>query len=127
MSARMKKLPTSNVIIIKISGKESYYTGSVSKLNQMLKKAKNLDLKPIYEDFIPWEEVARDEIKKYGKQAIALRGARHRESLTQEQLAKKLKIKQYNLSKMENGKRPIGKVMAKKFAKFFNLDYRLFL
>ena len=28
---------------------------------------------------------------------------------------------------MENGKRSIGKAMAKKFANFFQVDYRIFL
>jgi transcriptional regulator with XRE-family HTH domain len=56
-----------------------------------------------------------------------LRGSRHKEGVTQKELADSLGISQHHISEMENGKRPIGKAMAKKFAEFFKTDYRLFL
>jgi ribosome-binding protein aMBF1 (putative translation factor) len=56
-----------------------------------------------------------------------LRGARTKEGLSQVQLAQKLGIDQADLSKMENGKRPIGKKMAKKFAKVLRIHYQVFL
>lgn len=56
-----------------------------------------------------------------------LRGARLKENMTQEQLAKKLGITQANLSKMENGTRAIGKKMAHRLGNILNVDYRLFL
>lgn len=59
--------------------------------------------------------------------AVALRGLRHRECLTQIELGKKLGIEQTNISKMEHGKRPIGKILAKRIAKLFHTDYRIFL
>jgi transcriptional regulator with XRE-family HTH domain len=56
-----------------------------------------------------------------------LKGVRGRESLTQVEFAAKLGITQANLSKMENGRRPIGKAMAKRIGKMFRVDYRYFL
>ncbi|MBF0502377.1 MAG: helix-turn-helix transcriptional regulator [Candidatus Riflebacteria bacterium] len=57
----------------------------------------------------------------------ALRGLRAREGLTQKALAQKIGITQSHVSSLENGHRPIGKVMAKKLAKTFNLNYKVFL
>ena len=59
--------------------------------------------------------------------AIALRGLRYREGLTQTELGKLLGIEQTNISKMEQGKRPIGKTVAKRIARIFKSDYRIFL
>jgi transcriptional regulator with XRE-family HTH domain len=57
----------------------------------------------------------------------AIRGLRLREGLTQEQLAQRLGIKRNNLSEMENGKRPIGKNMAKRLAETLHTNYKVFL
>ena len=57
----------------------------------------------------------------------AIRGLRHREELTQEQLAEKIGIKRHHISEMEHGKRPIGKEMAKRLARALNSDYKVFL
>jgi DNA-binding XRE family transcriptional regulator len=57
----------------------------------------------------------------------AIRGLRLREGLTQEQLAQRLGIKRNNLSQMENGKRPIGKNMAKRLAQILHTNYKVFL
>lgn len=78
-------------------------------------------------DFIPWREVFKEEITKYGEQALALRGARFREGMTQMKLSELTGISQRHISEMENGKRSIGKVIAKRLAKVFQTDYRLFL
>jgi plasmid maintenance system antidote protein VapI len=47
--------------------------------------------------------------------------------MTQVELAEKLDIPQQNISEMENGKRPIGKSMAKRLASIFRVNYRIFL
>jgi DNA-binding XRE family transcriptional regulator len=60
-------------------------------------------------------------------QGSAIRGLRLREGLTQEQLARRLGVKRTNLSEMENGKRPIGKNMAKRLAQVLKTDYKIFL
>lgn len=59
--------------------------------------------------------------------AIALSGLRYREDLTQKQLGNMVGVDQGNISNMENGKRPIGKNIAKKLAELFHVDYRVFL
>ncbi len=56
-----------------------------------------------------------------------LSGARHREKLTQRELAQKTNIPQRHISEMENGKRTIGKKNAKALAKVLKTDYRVFL
>ena len=73
-------------------------------------------------DSVAWEEVFPEF-----NPSVALRGARNREGLTQTELADQIGIKQIHISQMENNKRPIGKEMAKRFAKVLNLDYRVFL
>jgi DNA-binding XRE family transcriptional regulator len=56
-----------------------------------------------------------------------LRGARHREGLTQAQLAAQIGVKASHISEMEKGKRPIGKDMAKRLAQALHTSYRVFL
>ena len=59
--------------------------------------------------------------------SIFLRGLRHREDLTQLEFAQMIGVPQSNLSAMENGRRGIGKELAKKIASIFDTDYRYFL
>lgn len=73
------------------------------------------------------EELFKDCFGDLPDWAIHLGGLRFRENLTQVQLAEILGIPQPNISKMESGKRPIGKKLAKKLADFFHTDYRMFL
>jgi plasmid maintenance system antidote protein VapI len=75
----------------------------------------------------PWREVAKDEIEKYTEAGVMLKGCRYKADLTQKALAEALGISQHHISEMENGKRPIGKSMAKRLAEFFRTDYRVFL
>ena len=59
---------------------------------------------------------------------LALRGARHREGLTQQQLAEVTGIPQRHISEMECGKRQIGRERAKRLAEALGVgDYRVFL
>lgn len=74
-----------------------------------------------------WREVFKDEIDQLGEGALALRGARYREDLTQAQLSKKTKIPQRHISEMERGLRPIGKNIAKRLAEALNVSYKVFL
>jgi len=71
---------------------------------------------------IPWEELA-----KYGKTGIVLRGARYREGISQKELANRTGITQNNISKIENGKRVIGEKVAKKLAKALKIDFELLM
>lgn len=65
--------------------------------------------------------------KKYGCAGALLKGVRIREGLTQMQMAKKLKVTQSDISQMENGRRAVGRVMAKRIEKLFDVNYRSFL
>lgn len=89
---------------------------------------RNIKPKPkLKERLIPWREVFKEEIEKYSEGGLMLRGSRHKAEVTQKDLAESLGISQHHISEMENGKRPIGKTMAKRFAEFFKTDYRIFL
>jgi len=65
--------------------------------------------------------------RKYTKPGALLKGIRIRENLTQIDMAKKIKVTQSDISQMENGARNIGRVVAKRIEKLFNVDYRSFL
>ena len=77
-------------------------------------------------DAIPWREAYPEcsEEQLIGK---SLAGARYREGLTQIQLFDMTGIPQRHISEMENGKRPIGKNMAKRLAQVLKTDYKVFL
>jgi plasmid maintenance system antidote protein VapI len=47
--------------------------------------------------------------------------------LTQKQLAEMIGARPTHISEMENGKRPIGKGMAKRLAKALRTEYKIFL
>lgn len=66
-------------------------------------------------------------VQKYTRAGVLLKGLRHREGLSQVKFAKKIHITQSDLSKMECGKRPIGKTIAKRIADVFDVNYRVFL
>jgi ribosome-binding protein aMBF1 (putative translation factor) len=78
-------------------------------------------------DSVPWREAMKDRIAQGGEAAAVLRGARATKGLTQMELAAKLGIPQGNVSAMENGKRPIGREMAKRLGEILDVDYRVFL
>ena len=71
--------------------------------------------------------VSADEVFPDGCPAMALRGLRGREDLTQAELAARLGVSQNAISEMENGKRPISTKMAKRLGEEFNLPYKVFL
>lgn len=59
--------------------------------------------------------------------AVLLSGLRNREGLTQSELGEMIGVAQYHISRMERGRRTIGKALAKKLAALFKTDYRIFL
>ena len=65
--------------------------------------------------------------RKYTKPGALLRGLRARENLSQIEFAQAIGVTQSDLSKMELGKRPIGKIIAKRIAEKFDIDYRSLL
>ncbi len=74
------------------------------------------------EGMVTWEEA----FPELGAGSV-LQGARDREELTQAELAEKIGVKPHHISEMENGKRTIGKDMAKRLAKALNTGYKVFL
>lgn len=78
------------------------------------------------EGSIPWRD-AFPELADSELPGMSLRGARHREGLTQVELAQLSGIPQRHISEMENGRRAIGKNRAHKLADVLNVDYRIFL
>jgi DNA-binding XRE family transcriptional regulator len=66
----------------------------------------------------------KDPLKRIG---IIFRGIRIKNDLTQVEMAERLALDQSDISKIEKGKRPIGKTLAKKIEKEFSVDYRRFL
>lgn len=83
--------------------------------------------KPEEERLIPWRESFKDEIESFGEGGLMLRGSRQKAEMTQKDLAELLGISQHHISEMENAKRPIGKLMAKRLAEIFECNYRIFL
>lgn len=77
--------------------------------------------------YISIEDLFGDLTQKSGEPGVLLKGLRYREGLSQIGFAKKLNISQANLSAMENGRRTIGKELAKRVAEIFGVDYRIFL
>ena len=73
------------------------------------------------------ETVALEDVFPNLHPGSAIRGLRYREEFTQAQLAEKIGVKRHHISEMENGKRPIGKEMAKRLAEVLHTDYKVFL
>lgn len=76
---------------------------------------------------IPWREAFTEGLEKFSETGLILKGGRHKAGLTQKALAEQIGVLPHHISEMEHGKRPIGKNMAHKLAKVFNVDYRVFL
>ncbi len=124
MSERMKGRLTKTTykVVVEMSGKVKKLTFVPAK---HLEKLEAFLQKYGESESISWEQLAKDDIAKYGKTGIVLRGARYREGLSQKELAKLTGISQENISKMENGQRPIGEKVAKKLAKALRIDFEL--
>ncbi|KTC71406.1 helix-turn-helix protein [Legionella birminghamensis] len=77
--------------------------------------------------YISIDDLFSDLTQESGEPGMLLKGLRYREGLSQIDFAKKLNVSQTNLSAMENGRRAIGKELAKRIADLFEVDYRIFL
>ncbi|MGK5090341.1 helix-turn-helix transcriptional regulator [Bdellovibrionota bacterium FG-2] len=78
-------------------------------------------------EFIDLGEVFPDLNNPDKLPAITFRGIRAKTGLTQKEVAERLAITQAEVSKIESGKRSIGKALAKRIEKEFKIDYRRFL
>ena len=118
MSEHMRKRHTNIVEKIVII----YYRGDLYQFpKQIVEKYR------VKKDSINADELFSDINKKYTKAGALLHGLRVRENLTQSQLAEKIKVTQSDISQMENGTRNIGRMIAKRIEKLFDIDYHAFL
>ena len=117
MSAPMKKHHTDQ--IAEISWHGAHYAVPI-EIMEHYKVQSN-------KEYISVNELFGNLVQKSGESGTLLKGLRYREGLSQIEFAKQLKISQTNLSAMENGRRNIGKELAKRIADIFGLDYRIFL
>lgn len=117
MQARTKKHPTETV--------ELRFIGPIVNIARAIESLKPLGFVDT-SDSVPWREAYPEcsEEQLIGK---ALAGARYREGLTQIELSEMTGIPQRHVSEMENGKRTIGKEMAKRLGKALDIGYKVFL
>jgi DNA-binding XRE family transcriptional regulator len=117
MQAHTKKHPTETV--------ELRFIGPVVNIARAIESLKPLGFVDT-SDSVPWRDAYPEcsEEQLIGK---ALAGARYREGLTQMKLAELVGIPQRHISEMENGKRPIGREMAKRLEKALGISYKVFL
>jgi DNA-binding XRE family transcriptional regulator len=116
-------------IEILLSNKQCYSI-PMNRVNDLIRILENIKFIKKLEPRSNWmtiEELVEQDVAIYTKPGVTLSGARHKEGLTQIELAARLGIRQENLSKMEHGKRPISLSMAKRLAKVLKIDYRVFL
>jgi len=118
MSEHMKKPHTENVAMVTWHG--AHYALPVRVIEKYRVKEES-------KTHLSIDDVFGELIDEHGEPGLLLKGLRHREGLSQIELAKILNISQTNLSAMENGRRPIGKELAKRIAANFEVDYRVFL
>jgi DNA-binding XRE family transcriptional regulator len=117
MQAHTKKPPTEKI--------ELRFIGPIANMASAVDALKPLGFVDTSES-VPWRE-AYPEFSEAHIIGKALAGARFREGLTQNELSKLVGIPQRHISEMENGKRPIGKEMAKRLGKALNISYKVFL
>lgn len=117
MSVHTRKLPTSaeqNILHIHHQGIHYCFPREIAERFQVEPEIEKLD-------------VFADINKKYTRAGALLRGIRIRENLTQVQMAKKLLLTQSDISQIENGKRSVGKIIARRIEAEFDIDYHEFL
>jgi DNA-binding XRE family transcriptional regulator len=100
------------------------FVGPAKKLQELRAYAAKLGIQES-DDSIPWRE-AFPEFQD-NEAGTVLSGYRHREGMTQMQLAEVTGIPQRHISEMENGKRIIGVVNAKRLATALQSDHRRML
>jgi len=104
---------------------ELKFIGPPTNKNRAIAALKSLGFVNV-SDSVPW----RDLFPEYSDEdlpGVCLAGSRVKERLTQKQLSELTGIPQSHISEMENGKRPIGKKLAKILAKALNVGYKIFL
>ncbi|MDL2313551.1 helix-turn-helix transcriptional regulator [Desulfovibrio sp. OttesenSCG-928-C14] len=127
MQEHMKKPHTDEVSMT--------FTGPISMMEQALEVMRSLGFEteehlPSNQEAggsIPWRDTSYFKEIENRLPSVFLSGARHREGLTQVELAERSGIPRRHISEMENNKRPIGKMNARKLADVLNIDPRRLL
>lgn len=126
MSAPMKKPLIKKISILVHGLEEKEFSVPIEKARALFLLLNEFEVRK-KEQMIFADNIFKELDKKYSRPGAALRGARLKAEMSQVELSEKLGIDQSDLSKMEHGKRSIGKKMAKKLAAILNVDYRIFL
>ena len=100
------------------------FIGAVNKVQELRAFAARIGLQEADES-IPWREAFPEFADN--EAGATLSGFRHREGITQARLAEATGIPQRHISEMENGKRVIGVVNAKRLAAALHCDHRRLL
>ena len=112
----MRRRLTKNDITILVRGEEVELKSTIkTSFANIINELIDFETYSMEEILGDWVNDPRMRVAKY------LKGIRKRDGLTQEEVCKKLKIKQSNLSKMESGERPIPKGLIDKFVKLYNV------
>ena len=107
------------------------FTGPVAMMQTAIETMKKLGFQEEQkrsrqtEDSIPWRESIYFENMPFPGSYLA--GFRHREGMTQTELAERTGVPRRHISEMETGKRPIGKANARKLAEALNIAPHLLL
>ena len=117
MSAPMRTPPTDTV--------ELRFIGPSARRHEAIEALKTMGFRDVG-DTVPWQDCFPDLLPEE-LPGRSLRGARAKEGMTQRELAHRTGIPQRHISEMENGKRPIGKEMARRLGKALNIDPKVFL
>jgi len=121
----MKRQTTDNYVDIFLRGVPSDKAEMVKEAIEKILQLAGMPLKSMEENDDRLYSV--DEVFPDFHIGHALRGLRSREGLTQKQLADLIGAKPSHISEMENGKRPIGRDMAKRLARALRTEYKVFL
>ena len=121
MQAHMKRLHTKRNHILYLHSGTKTYAIPVSVANKYLVDEGSTG------DSIPASDLFADLDQERTKAGALLKGLRARENMNQTAFAKAIAVTQANLSKMEHGKRPIGKQIAKRIEQVFGDHYKYFL
>lgn len=128
MPGAAKMRPTEEIEVTVGSGRSARrFAIPASQKKEVLKFISARMKRRATEKLVPAEEVLPELADSTQRPATLLRGARAKLNMTQTELADKIDIRQHHLSEMENGKRPIGKEIARRLAAVLKCDYRLFL
>ena len=122
MLARTRKRPIEESVNRPTA--EARFAGDSTKIKELKLYAEKLGLVDTTEK-VPLEQAMPELLTNSG--GVCIRGGRTKEGFTQIELSELTGISQRHLSEMENGKRPIGKEIAKKLAQALKVDYRVFL